>query len=239
MGGGGGRVRRAERRTGEHRERGEARFSKEARFLPWVMRAVWGWRREGRDDVHAHVGAGVREERGMGAHILSAADKGAVTLNEAKVLVNVDTAESDHGGQLPCERLPPRRKLLARLRPVVVKLDEPGIGGIFYQVTVRVRSDPRGGGEDGRCARPPASAAAAKGIEKVFLLPSGPLLLLMLLLDTRIVGTVEVVHASLLRVGECFIRIRNALKLVAAPVLLTLIRMPFYGGIAIRGLDLF
>ena len=72
------------------------------------------------------------DRRGGALHeegILPAAHKRAVPLHQPKVLVNVDTAQLDHGRELASERLPARRKLLARLAPVCVERTRVGMGG--------------------------------------------------------------------------------------------------------------
>jgi hypothetical protein len=125
---------------------------------------------------------GERQKRVAKAHVLAAPDEGAVALHEAKVLVDVDAAELHHRRQLGRKGLPPRRKLLALVGPVVVELDQPRVRRLLDQIAIGLGANPDGGGKDGR--RLAAAAAAAKRLEELFLLAARLLLLLLLLLNT-------------------------------------------------------
>mmetsp|Transcript_22725 Transcript_22725/g.73619 ORF Transcript_22725/g.73619 Transcript_22725/m.73619 type:complete len:282 (-) Transcript_22725:125-970(-) len=160
---------------------------------------------------------------------LAAPQKGAVPLHQPKVLVNVDSGKPDHRRQLARQRLPLWRKLLARLRPIVIELEQPRLAKALGQVGVVLRGQRQSLGEDGRPARPASSEWVVEVV---------PPLLLCLPTDAGIVVSVQIILTALLWIGECFICSCHALEPSLRVRAFVLVWMVVSSQLAVRRLDL-
>ena len=89
-----------------------------------------------------------------------------------------------------------------------------------------------------RCRLRATPVLPTKGLrKKILLLPLELLLLLLLLLHPCIVLAMQIVHAPLIRVGQCFVRSRDALEARAGVWVLVFIWMILLGGIPVRSFD--